>query len=215
MRFTYMLTIAILASSACHGQSEGEHAQGPQLLNNTWHVYTCKDLPQGSNDKPGNCTDEDQLARESFIHIEQAHGSAVIVSMKLPQHDDLQVFSGTLEDVERVEEMETERMIRFFDDAQGQKLGKYKRLYLQLARTDVSDSIGDEPCEDLLDDYARGKDVFSDEDKKICQSKSDQDRKLNVIYWRIAPDVDLGEGSAGVQIPPGDGQGSGSDEPPR
>lgn len=218
MRIRYWLAGTLLAAFATQPEVSRAQNHGPDLLGNTWYVHVCKDLPYHSGDQPDDCDEQDQLQtgdkENSFLHVEPTYGSAVIVGMKLAEHDDLQVFSGTLERTREVDGVVTQRMIRFYDDAEGPDKAEYKRLHLKLVRTTDTDAIDGRKCADGLQDHAWGKNVFSGQDKDICQSKDSNGRHRNVIYWRIGPDHDLVDGAFGPETPPGNGQGSGSEEPP-
>ena len=219
MRSFYWLVGTLLAVFATQPEVSRAQTHEPDLLNNTWYVYACKDMPRDSGNKPDDCDAEDQLqqgdGKISFLHVEPTHGSAVIVSMKLAEHDDLQVFSGTLERTREVDGAVTQRMIRFYDDAQGPGKAEYKRLHLNVVRTAESDSVDGRKCAEGLEDHAWGTSVFSKEHtEKVCQSKDSNGQHRNVIYWRIGPDNDPVDGDYGPESPPGNGQGSGSEEPP-
>lgn len=192
------------------------------IIGTTWHIYQCvkprdiSDENQPSQDsrtekQDPDCDAQTGLDTHSFIHIEQGVKNSVIAIFKVAEHPKLQVFSGTIEETHEIGGEIIGRVIRFNDSPDNAQKPVNKKLHLYLAQTKGNQDIGGKPCRSWLSERAQGGNTFPI--NVICDQNAQGDYR-NVIFWRIEEDED-GNGSANMQIPPDDGQGSGSDEPPQ
>jgi hypothetical protein len=189
----------------------------PEFFSNTWHVYSCLTVPSGTSEKAARCEDEadadKRLVKGSFIHITPIDDKSVHLAMKLAGDPDLQVFDGTIEWLEE-EADQPGVAIRFEDDADPQRKPETKWLSLRVIRTEVKNDFGNRDCEAWLD-HLLGK-TTNPPDKTVCRRNSNGKHR-NAVYWRIdksQPAPPSTKGAERMMMPPGDGQGSGSEGPP-
>jgi hypothetical protein len=167
-------------------------------------------LPNDPTDTPANCTSTTHLTRESTIQVDELN-SANEVRLKVKLHETGQTceFDGEVVERETRGPWTTGIRVSFSDDCgESEPVEKMAHLYLVHTR---SGSIGNKSCAKRLREKAKGRDVFNAH-PEACGRLSEQGRKRHVIYWRISSESN---GAAQMTIPPGDGQGSGSDDPPQ
>jgi|GEM_PF-5382236 len=197
------------------------NTDSPPLIGTTWHIHQCvkpiddEDGGRANHDSDvqsdgTECATQTELKSRSYIHVAQGFGNSVIAIFKLQAEPSLQVFSGTVEKTERIDDEVIGHVIRFHDSPNNTPNPVNKLLHLYLAQTRENQNIGGKSCANWLRERAKdGSPIPID---GICDADADG-RFRNVIFWRIQEDRE--GGTMRIQIPPDDGQGSGSDEPPQ
>lgn len=210
-------SVAIVVAGLLFGLTTHAHGQMPDFYNNTWHIYSCNHPDSASNNNLKDCEvandPEELLVKGSFIHITPVTGNFVYLSMKLRENPDLQVFPASLESDLSGTEFGPGRLFRFSDDADPNQV-QTKWLLIKLIRTPNSNNLGNKSCETWLEKFFEN--TGANPDTTVCARKSDNTFR-NAIFWSIsnAKPVSLSEEDIiDMMMPPGDGQGSGSDDIP-
>lgn len=218
IRSTILLTA--LTAMFVHEKAIANSGHIP-IIGTTWHIYQCVDPVSKSGEnqvaqdtdtetQSKDCDAQTGLQTHSFLHIEQGFSNSVIAIFKIAHHPRLQVFSGTIEETYEIGGKIIGRVIRFNDSPDNAQKAVNKRLHLYLTQTKGNQNIGGKSCSSWLSERAHGGNKFPVND--IC-NQDDHGEYRNVIFWRIEQTEE--DRSMDMQIPPDDGQGSGSDEPPQ
>ncbi|WP_376693054.1 hypothetical protein [Wenzhouxiangella sp. EGI_FJ10409] len=188
---TIGLLLAVL-SLPVHAQS-----QTTELFGQTWHIIGCNKLSGGLCEEqlenplmPGDMIQVDRLSSGlvSFIIVDyDTQGSAQVHSL-----------DGMLHNPQQSDEAQEIR-VRFWDQPNGSSTGEWKELTIhslsndaESCESDLAQFWGSEPPEEIL---------FS-----TCKNSSG-----HRVYWRVNT-LGIGE-PVEISGPPGDGHGTGSDEP--
>lgn len=209
------ITIAGLLAALCLFLPIGSSANpDPTLLGFNWWVHVCKDL-----DSSENCDDNRKLMPMTRFGLHRDENNRYWLQVHLSKpgattYEPLMELSIPIEKIELDDPQNGPPTVRFsFHDFDDEGKVVVKTMSVSLLR-DAGQPTTGKSCGDALSELTKAK-YSRQEIETQCEPENQ-----SVVHWQIrqgpfSPASGEEPPSMDSFGPPGDGQGSGSDEPPR